>query len=848
MSSQRSPQKRKRTGRISTRTVTSASPAVDVSSINVVGSHATTNLSPSPERSQVPKRSRITRTRRVDSVGSADRVDCVVPPQPGTAVYARLPAVTVPVVAPIRSAMARHVSYGDLTATDVDAVAGTQYEEDSLEGGGNGTEVVYHNVDTSVADSGSEDGDRSFDKADKNAFIDDIADEVSGDSGAEDASQGESEVGDVTVCDVGDRADSLELYPMHDRSVRVAGQSESTTKPVSRQSQDGKGTSFGFLPVDIHAWLPDRRPVMSVNYSTRITLYPETLGTTVTSVALLKESTGLQDFKFSPSSSLTPDELAQYAVDVARAVVSPPAVYLEDLDGPPLPSRSSGARSRSQPKHNPSASLAQLPVHTSLGSLPIGDGVVPVPVKTLGTSKSRTSSGHTASILKSNASAASTALPALAPQSVSAALTSATGIGVSKSAVPVTTPVTVAPCRRPDLAYLAMLDAFLGDTFRESSPEDDGEGIDSPSPDVQVYVTVMLSCRPPSYSPLLCFSFVFVAAYSPAAAPADLAEPDDEALRVMLPAIQEEQLHDHYATLPALSVQWFQSGKMRLASISLLISRSTTWLDSTTETLYAARHFTGAAPYCNMATLPRSAFASDGRKPLYNNRTAVAVVTGVVIESALARTCQVGYGKSVHGLHILPFSQPWHRESTMLGLLFEETTVCSENISTAGICLASHALSSTPQHNNNRYPLPLLQGQKTTPAVKDGGSSSKSTHAKSAWPKSPSKPTTLVSKTSQDRDFYHCFGFNDEIPVFNGRASRGVQFLFRDEEFAVLPALPRFLRAELDRFTMVAVGYSPSVWSPSPSNPRVSLNIHFAIVLGRAPSAAALTSAGYGDY
>ncbi|KAK0480895.1 hypothetical protein IW261DRAFT_1563602 [Armillaria novae-zelandiae] len=303
-------------------------------------------------------------------------------------------------------------------------------------------------------------------------------------------------------------------------------------------------------------------------------------------------------------------------------------------------------------------------------------------------------------------------------------------------------------------------------------------------------------------------------AYSPAAAPADLAEPDDEALRVMLPAIQEEQLCDHYATLPGLGAvctmvligqdetSFDQPPYITIDDMARLYNRDTiqfitvcfssfsplTVPSPRARSLVAARHFTSAVPYCNMATLPRSAFTSDGRKPLYNNRTAVAVVTGVVIESALACTCQVSYGKSVHSLRILPFSQPWHRESTMLGLLFEETTVRSENISTAGICLASHALSSMPQHNNNR------------------------------------------------------------LPVFDGRASRGTQFLFHDEEFAMLPALPRFPCAELDHFTMVAVGYSPSMWSPSPSNPHVSLNIHFAIMLGHAPSAAALTSAGYGDY
>ncbi|KAK0477504.1 hypothetical protein EDD18DRAFT_1365408 [Armillaria luteobubalina] len=823
MLSQQSPEKRKRPGRVSARTVASASAAVDAPSTDAVGSRAAIDNSPSPERSHAPKRSRITRTRRrADSVGSAVGVDRVVPPQPGTAVYARLPAVTVPVVAPVRSAMARRVSYGDLTATDVTAVAGTQYEEDVQEGDGSGVEVVYHNMDTSVTESGSEDDDRSFDKDDKNAFIDDIADKVSGESGAKDASQGDSEVGDATGGDVGNRADSPELSPV---------QIESTTVPVVRRAssrakvktEKGLYADTRFLPFDIHAWLSRSKTGHAGGLQHEDNPVSQNTRKDGRQRCAPKGGDRFAGFQ-NPSSSLTPDELAQYAVDVARAVVAPPAVYLEDLDGPPMPSRSSGARSRTQPKRNPSGSLAQLPVHTSLGSLPIGDGVIPVPVKTLGTSKSHTLS--LAALLKPKASTASSATPPLTAQSVSDALPSATRVGAATSAAPATIPVTVVPGRRPDPAYLATLDAFLGDTFRESSPEDNGEGIDSPSPDVQ----------------------------APAAAPVDLAEPDDEALRVMLPAIQEEQLRDHYATLPGLGTvrtmvpigqdetSFDQPPYITIDDVARLYNRDTI------RSLVAARHFTGAAPYCNLATLPQSAFASDGRKPLYNNCTAVAVVTGVVIESALSRTCQVGYGKNVHGLRILPFSQPWRRESTMLGLLFGETTVRSENISSAGICLASRALSSTLQHNNNRYPSPLLQKQKTTPAVKDGGSSSKSTNAKSAWPKSPSKPATLVSNTSQDRDFYHCLGFNDEIPVFDGRASRGAQFLFRDEEFAALPALPRFPRAELDRFTMVAMGYSPSVWSPSPSNPRVSLNIQFAIVLGHAPSAAALTSAGYGDY
>ncbi|KAK0220722.1 hypothetical protein IW262DRAFT_1297770 [Armillaria fumosa] len=60
--------------------------------------------------------------------------------------------------------------------------------------------------------------------------------------------------------------------------------------------------------------------------------------------------------------------------------------------------------------------------------------------------------------------------------------------------------------------------------------------------------------------------------------------------------------------------------------------------------------------------------------------------------------------------------------------------------------------------------------------------------------------------------------------------------------------LPHFPPMELDCFTIVAVGYSPSVWAPSPNNLHLSLNIQFVIVLGHAPSAESLAAAGYGDY
>ncbi|KAK0437155.1 hypothetical protein EV421DRAFT_1907449 [Armillaria borealis] len=59
------------------------------------------------------------------------------------------------------------------------------------------------------------------------------------------------------------------------------------------------------------------------------------------------------------------------------------------------------------------------------------------------------------------------------------------------------------------------------------------------------------------------------------------------------------------------------------------------------------------------------------------------------------------------------------------------------------------------------------------------GLSSKSTT--NSWPHSPSKPATLSSHNQ--RGYYHCLGFTDEVPVFDGRSSHGRHFLFRNEDF-----------------------------------------------------------------
>lgn len=89
--------------------------------------------------------------------------------------------------------------------------------------------------------------------------------------------------------------------------------------------------------------------------------------------------------------------------------------------------------------------------------------------------------------------------------------------------------------------------------------------------------------------------------------------------------------------------------------------------------------------------------------------------------------------------------------------------------------------------------------------------------------------------------------FGTLVPVFDGCASRGRHFLFHPSDFDQLATMPRIgPNKELDRFTLVAVGYMPSIWAPTLQSPRISLNAQFIVVLGQAPKPEVLVEAGYG--
>lgn len=82
------------------------------------------------------------------------------------------------------------------------------------------------------------------------------------------------------------------------------------------------------------------------------------------------------------------------------------------------------------------------------------------------------------------------------------------------------------------------------------------------------------------------------------------------------------------------------------------------------------------------------------------------------------------------------------------------------------------------------------------------------------------------------------------VPIFDGRLSKHHQFLFRPKDFDNIATMPRVTK-DLDRFALVAVSYTPGVWSPN-GVPRINLNVQFVILLGQAPKPDELASAGYG--
>ncbi|KAK0218416.1 hypothetical protein EDD85DRAFT_961685 [Armillaria nabsnona] len=734
-------------------------------------------------------------------------IDPAFLPAPGGAVYQQLPAVLV--FHPTTSnghTLHKCVSYGDLTPSEIDAVISPTSHTPSevtpqLRPVHWATNIIEDDSAVSSSESGSETGSASVEG---NPYVDDIAEEGSDES----ASGSEEEDKDGH-----DNPSASLPLPSPNIASTVRSSPCARTKTKRGLYMDTLCVFVILLTLCKHAVVLLTYFYACMTMSDLIHLLYVILVYFLTSflivIACQSRSTSCrpgrsrkEPFLLSSGASAGPGD-GVHATSAAHtsAVSQPPSstgmvqptINLEDLDGPPVPSGKCSKVKKAKSSRNGEI----LAVRVDLaGGMP-SDGTSCLPVKTLVMS---TSVVH----------------PNSAPASLA-----------------------VQPGSSSTVSLLDSLNAFIGSTGRESSPEEDDDGVEqSPSVDVAAVTSSLVA--------LLFLWSETSGGHSPS-------EPDDPSLRVMLPEIQEEQLRAFYLTLTYLSMframvplgqtvsNFDQPPYVTIEDVATLFTPHP--LQSVVTWLY----FVGHGCYCSLSTMPHPLFLFNGKKMLYNSSTCVAMIAGLVINCSIFKDGQQGGwssatstqgGRLLHSIRLLPFSQPWRRETTMIA------TVCnvpmsksqSECMLSDGVEFTTRAFSSTPTNNRNKFPSPAVQKPsipKSAPAT--------STCAKTSWPKSPAKPPTLASHAQSQ--YYHCLRFEDEVPIFDGRFSKGCHFLFHPEDFDNISTMP-CVTHDLNWFALVAVGYTPGVWSPG-SQPHVNLNIQFIVLLGQAPKPAALAKAGY---
>ncbi|KAK0216369.1 hypothetical protein IW262DRAFT_1464908 [Armillaria fumosa] len=366
--------------------------------------------------------------------------------------------------------------------------------------------------------------------------------------------------------------------------------------------------------------------------------------------------------------------------------------------------------------------------------------------------------------------------------------------------------------------FFAMLDALIGDRCRDHESE----------PDFVVSRSWSDDSAPSAKPPPLPFN-----------------EPDDVTLCIMQPKLQESQLVPLYDKMPSIgefrpviALRHDPNTFEHPACISYDEIISFFSRDAL-RSFISYMQFTGHAPYCNLTTMPTTLFASDGRKALYASRTAVAMMVGMVMACHLYQPAwEGGYeirdpsgisdpyiegGTVYHSITVMPFRQLWCRETTMLSSIFKlpymHCTSMTSNSPEFTTC--SNVTHEDGPANKNKLPSPAQR--------KDTSSAHRS----------------LNKLSSAGREYWHCLGFKDDVPIFDGRASKKHHFLFHPGDFDNLSSLPHYTPSrDLDYFTLVAVGSTPTVWCVK-KRPCLNLNVQFVVVLGQAPNTAELASAGY---
>ncbi|KAK0462186.1 hypothetical protein IW261DRAFT_1576429 [Armillaria novae-zelandiae] len=346
------------------------------------------------------------------------------------------------------------------------------------------------------------------------------------------------------------------------------------------------------------------------------------------------------------------------------------------------------------------------------------------------------------------------------------------------------------------------LAALLGDDIRASSPEDN---VDTP-----------VLCLPDE------FAYVFHLYVVDTQHDANTTDPEDPALHTMQPALMEDHLiaFGVYESLPPLGAyrpvipigftpESFDPPRFHaFTDVAKLFC-----LESLTS-LVEAFKFGSYGAFVNLAHVPHSVLSFEKRSLHFAGSNAVCMTVGLITECMLfepATPGLFGAAKRVRRLRIMPFHQMFCHESTVWALSisdpFEDTTGRSNNNS------SYTSAQSTPAKGCRGSPMKKPLG---APALGPGG----------GYPNS--------------------LRFMDEVPIYDGCASAGNHFLFRPSNFTVLKSLPRFTTShDLDVFTMVSVGYSLTAWESYNKEPCLTPNILFVIVLGSAPKKDKLEVLGF---
>ncbi|KAK0471651.1 hypothetical protein IW261DRAFT_1571709 [Armillaria novae-zelandiae] len=368
------------------------------------------------------------------------------------------------------------------------------------------------------------------------------------------------------------------------------------------------------------------------------------------------------------------------------------------------------------------------------------DSVTSTLVKTMGLSSARTRGSQAANLqpkLSPTKPAAGTkstvASPAVGHGAVKAgglkSLSTKTAITSHSQTKATDEDDVLTPAPAPASQVSSDLAALLGDDVRGSSPEPDD------------------AC------PILRLLDTAVAPHRPGP---DLSEPDDPTLRVMQPELMEDHLVTLgvYGSLPSLGVyhavvptgfapDTFDPPQFLSFSDTAKLFR----LDSLLS-LVEVFKFDHYGSFVNLACMSPSVLSLEGKSLHVSGSTAVCMTVGLITECMLFKPGhQGGYvsasgtqgGKCVKRLKIMPFHQMFHRESTAWALAFDLKV-------------------EDPSGHGNKN---------------------------SKYSSARSSPTKVVIPQSM--------GFMDEVPIYDGHASAGTQFLFQPSDFAVIKSLPRFM-------------------------------------------------------